>query len=92
MKGTEEERVYQNLFYGEKESVLKCTNIDYESVKKESFTVLQLYLQESMTIEKALKGLFMASELSGENAYYHEVHGKQAAKKFLRIRKLPPIL
>lgn len=40
LKGTEEERVYQRLFYGEKESVLKCTQIEYESVKKESFTVL----------------------------------------------------
>ena len=72
--------------------MLKCTNIDYESVKKESFTVLQLHLQESNTIESALKSLFTAEELEGENAYDHETHGKQTTKKFLRIRKLPPVL
>lgn len=30
--------------------------------------------------------------MSGENAYEHEEHGKQDAKKFLRIKKLPPVL
>ena len=92
LKHTDEESVYQSLFYGEKENVLKCINIDYESASKETFTVLQLHLQESMTIEDALKELFTAEELSGENAYEHEIHGKQDAKKFLRIKKLPPVL
>lgn len=32
LKGTEEEKLYQDLFFGEKESVLKCNNIEYESV------------------------------------------------------------
>ena len=45
-----------------------------------------------MTIEDALRDLFTAEELSGENAYEHEFHGKQDAKKFLRIKKLPPVL
>ena len=40
LKGTNEESVYRSLFYGEKENVLKCINIDYESASKESFTVL----------------------------------------------------
>ena len=51
LKGTPEEKVYRNLFTGEKENVIKCLNIDYESATKESFTVLQLHLQESNTIE-----------------------------------------
>ena len=76
LKGTEEERLYQDLFFGEKESVLKCNNIDYESVQKESFTGLHIPLQESNTIEEALKNLFKAEELSGDNAYNHEQHGK----------------
>ena len=45
-----------------------------------------------MTIQQALKSLFTAEELSGDNAYEHEEQGKQATKKFLRIRKLPPVL
>ena len=40
LKGTAEERVYRKLFYGEKENVIKCINTDYESARKESFTVL----------------------------------------------------
>ena len=49
-------------------------------------------MQESGTIESALRSLFSAEELSGENAYEHEEFGKQEAKKFLRIKRLPPIL
>ena len=92
MKGTEQDKVFRDLFYGEKESVLKCTNIDYESSTKESFSKLDIHLQQSSTIEDALKKLFEAEELSGENAYNHEIEGKQDAKKFLRIIKLPPVL
>ena len=44
LKNTAEEHIYRKLFYGEKENVIKCVNIDYESVQKESFTVLQLHL------------------------------------------------
>ena len=44
LKNTAEENIYRKLFYGEKENVIKCINIDYESVQKESFTVLQLHL------------------------------------------------
>lgn len=89
---TSEDRIYKKLFFGEKESVIKCANIDYESVQKESFTVLQLHLQESNTIEEALRSLFTAEELTGDNAYQHETLGKQDAKKFMRIKHLPPVL
>ena len=92
IKDTSEEHIYRKLFYGEKEQVIKCVNIDYESSKKESFFVLQLHMQESNTIEAALRSLFTAEELSGENAYEHETLGKQYAKKFMRIRQLPPVL
>ena len=92
MKGTDEEKFYTRLFTGERENVIKCTNIDYESATKESFTVLQLHLQESKTIQSALRSLFAAEELTGENAYEQGEFGKQEAKKFMRIKKLPPVL
>jgi ubiquitin carboxyl-terminal hydrolase 7 len=33
-----------------------------------------------------------AEELTGENQYEAEGFGKQDAKKFIRFRKLPPVL
>lgn len=92
LKNTDEDRLYRTLFYGQKENVIKCVNIDYESARKESFTCLQLHLQESNTIEEALRSLFTAEELTGDNAYEHETQGKQDAKKFMRIKKLPHVL
>ncbi len=31
-------------------------------------------------------------ELTGENKYESELHGKQDAKKFIRFKTLPPVL
>ena len=76
LKGKEEEKLYHSLFYGMKESVLKCTNIEYESAQKETFNLLHVPLPESSTLEDALKNLFSAEELSGDNAYNHETYGK----------------
>ena len=92
LKGTLEEALFTSLFFGEKENVIKCTKIDYESVRTETFAVLQVHLQESNTIEGALKSLFQAEDLTGENQYNHEYYGKQDAQKFVRIKKLPPVL
>ena len=64
------------MFYGEKENVIKCTNFNYESVTKEAFTNLSVHLQESNTLEEALRSLFRAEDLIGENQYSHEKFGK----------------
>ncbi len=80
------------LFEGEFESVVQCTNIQFESVKKELFTVLQVPLTESNTIEGAILKLLSSEDLTGTDQYEASGHGKQDAKKFIRINKLPPIL
>ena len=67
MKGTREEETFKHLFLGEKENVIKCVNIDHESISRESYTVLQVPLQSSQTLEQALKMLFAAEDLKGEN-------------------------
>ena len=33
IKGTAEEPIFTGLFFGEKENVIKCVDIDYESVR-----------------------------------------------------------
>ena len=55
MKDTEADGAIQRLFEGEIESVVQCTKINFESASKELFTVLQLPLQESNSIEGAIK-------------------------------------
>ena len=92
MKDTEADGAIQRLFQGEIESVVQCTQINYESASKELFTVLQLPLQESNTIEGAIKNLLQAEELTGDDMYEANGYGKQEAKKFLRLKRLPPIL
>ena len=76
LKGTTSEKQFFHLFYGEKENVIKCTEISYESSTKESFTNLSVHLQESNTLEDALRMLFKADDLKGENQYMHETQGK----------------
>ena len=55
------------LFEGEIESVIQCTNIKFESIRKEKFTVLQIPLTESSTIESAIKKLLAVENLTGED-------------------------
>jgi len=42
MKGTPVSGTYSNLFEGELENVIRCTNVEYESVRRESYNCLQL--------------------------------------------------
>lgn len=58
---------FRSLFYGEKESVIKCSLINYESVTKETFSNLSVHLQESTSLQDALRSLFKAEDLTGEN-------------------------
>lgn len=54
--------------------------------------MLQIPLTQSNTIEGAILEMLRAEDLTGDNQYDAEQHGKQDAKKFLRIKKLPPVL
>ena len=92
IKGTDEEALFKHLFFGEKENVIKCSHVNYESASKESYNNLSVHLQESNTLEEALRSLFRAEDLTGENQYLHETHGKQDAKKFMRIKSMPAVL
>ena len=44
IKGKNEEEKFKQLFYGEKENVIKCSHVNYESATKESFTNLSVHL------------------------------------------------
>ncbi len=55
------------MFNGQRESVIKCTNVDYESINRETFSSIQIHMQESGTLENAIRELFKAEDLSGVN-------------------------
>lgn len=93
MRGTPVSGTYSNLFEGELENVIRCTNVEYESVRRESYNCLQLSIsQENTTIQDSLKRYVEAEELTGDNQYDAEKLGKQDARKFIRFKKFPPVL
>ena len=44
LQGTAEEELFTGLFYGQKENVIKCLYVNYESVTKETFNNLSVHL------------------------------------------------
>ncbi len=93
MEGTEVSGTYAQLFEGVFENVVKCSNIEYESSRREKFNCLQLSIGDGCkTIEESMQRYVQAEELTGENQYDAGEHGKQDAKKFIRFKKLPPVL
>ncbi len=95
MQGTEVSGTYANLFEGAIENVIQCIDVEYESSRREKFNCIQLSLpdnQEPCSIEESLKSYVQAEELTGDNQYDAENYGKQDARKFIRFRKLPPVL
>jgi len=85
------------LFEGEMESYVECMDINYQSTRAEKFLSLPLSLRNSAGerlngIEASLDHLLSEELLEGDNAYEAEGHGKQRARKGLRLKQLPPVL
>lgn len=93
MQGTPVSGTYAALFEGVFENVIKCVNIEFESSRREKFNCLQLSIgNDCNTIEDSLRKYVQAEELTEDNQYDAGEHGKQDAKKFIRFKKLPPVL
>lgn len=93
MKGKGEgENTYAKLFEGVIQNVIKCIHVNYESCRDEPFNTLQLTLQGNCTIEDSIRDYISEELLEGDNKYQTENYGTQEAKKFIRFKKLPPIL
>eukprot|EP00347_Sterkiella_histriomuscorum_P012213 403369461 len=92
MNNTTVSGTYANLFEGISENVIQCLNVDYESSKQDKFNCLQLSMNDSDSIEDSIQNYVKAEELKGDNQYAAEGHGKQDARKYIRFKKLPPVL
>ena len=92
MQDTEVQGTYKNLFEGKFENVIRCIDVEYESIREEVFNTLQLSVKEDSTIEDSIRTYVSAENLDGDNKYETDEHGKQDAKKFIRFKELPPVL
>ena len=67
--------------------------LNYESCRREEFNCLQLSLGQGVsTIEDSIRQYVASELLEGGNKYDAGVHGMQDARKFIRFKKLPPVL
>lgn len=92
MEGTEVAGMYNQIFTGEAQTVIKCTNVNFESARTEKFATISLNVKGKASIEQSIREYVAAEDLVGENQYETDNFGRQDAKKFIRFKKLPPVL
>lgn len=90
-KGTVVEGCIKRMFEGEVETYIECIDIDYKSVRKETYEDIQLDIQGCGNIYDSLDKAIEAEILEGDNIYETEGYGKQKAKKGMRFLSFPNI-
>lgn len=92
MKETEVEGTVERLFRGKLKNVLKCTQVDYESIREEFFYDLQLTIKGYKDLKESFERYVTAEMLCGDNQYRTDDFGLQDAKKFVTFEHFPPVL
>lgn len=82
----------KELFCGKMINYIRCTKVNFESVREETFYDIQLPVKGFKNIYESLKDYTQEEDLAGDNQYDTEKYGKQDAKKGIRFKKLPEIL
>ncbi|CEL92910.1 unnamed protein product [Vitrella brassicaformis CCMP3155] len=81
------------LFQGETENVIECVDVCFTSRRTETFLDIQLNVEGSKDVYESIKKYTEEEILDGAEKYdAGPQHGKQKAKKYIRITKLPPVL
>ncbi|PFH32118.1 hypothetical protein BESB_020590 [Besnoitia besnoiti] len=91
MQGTPAEGSVKKMFEGEMETYIECIEVDYKSVRKETYEDLNLDVKGCAGIEESLRRLVQPEILEGENMYDAEAFGKQRARKGVRFLRFPPV-
>ena len=93
LKETNRHNFIQDLFRGQMENYIKCTEVDYESINNEFFYDLQLPVKGFGTIYESFNDYTAKEKLEGDNQYdAGEEFGKQNAEKGIRFKKFPQVL
>ncbi|KAL4464023.1 hypothetical protein ABPG74_005960 [Tetrahymena malaccensis] len=84
----------KHLFQGKIQNYIKCINVEYESVREESFFEISLNLKGCKNIYESLDDYVKEELLEKDNKYDtgDERYQKQDAKKGIKILELPPVL
>ena len=92
MKGTPVEGALEKLFVGKMQNVIKCLDVDYQSIREESFYDLQMAVKGMQTLEDSFREYIKPEMMHGSNKYHAEQHGLQDAKRFVAFKRFPPVL
>ncbi|CAI8053204.1 Ubiquitin carboxyl-terminal hydrolase 7 [Geodia barretti] len=92
MKNTVVEGTIPGLFEGKMESYIRCTHVDYESARVETFFDIQLNIKGKKDVHASFMDYVAVETLDGENKYDAGEYALQEAKKGVIFLKLPPVL
>jgi ubiquitin carboxyl-terminal hydrolase 7 len=91
-QNSDESNFIKDLFCGQMINYIKCTKVEFQSIREETFYDIQLPVKGFNNIYESLKDYTQEEDLTGENKYDTEKHGKQDAKKGIKFKKLPDLL
>ncbi|KAF0468380.1 cysteine proteinase [Gigaspora margarita] len=91
MKNTNVDGTISRFFVGTKKIYIKCINVDYESIRFEEYSDIQLNVKGCSTLEESFDN-YVDETLEGDNKYEAEEYGLQVAKKKVIFESLPPVL
>ncbi|XP_019853744.1 PREDICTED: ubiquitin carboxyl-terminal hydrolase 7-like isoform X2 [Amphimedon queenslandica] len=92
MKGTSVQDCIPSLLEGKMETLISCTDIEYESRREESFFDLQLNVKGKKNVYESIKDYTSPEVLDGDNKYCAGSHGMQKAVRKVLFVKFPPVL
>jgi ubiquitin carboxyl-terminal hydrolase 7 len=82
----------KDIFCGKMLNYIKCTKVEFESVREETFYDIQLPVKGFKDIYASLKDYTQEEDLNGDNQYDTVKFGKQDAKKGIKFKELPKVL
>ncbi|KAJ1369990.1 hypothetical protein KIN20_031615 [Parelaphostrongylus tenuis] len=98
-RGTQNEKLIQNLYRGKMQDFVKCFNCGRENVRSDVFLDLPLAVkpfgavEAFSSVEEALQAFITPELLEGSNQYFCEnCNSKQDAHKGLRVTEFPYLL
>ena len=93
IKGTKEEKIMKNLFYGVFANEFICKGCPHYSEREEPFMAINLLVKNKKSVLEGLENFTEGEMLEGDNAYYCEkCETKRDTLKRCSIKRLPNIL
>ena len=92
MRGTPAEGMLARLLSGTIQHRIRCTKVDFESCREETFYDLSVDVQGCHDLYRSLDKYTETEMLDGDNMYDAGSHGKQPAEKGCKFLTLPPVL